>query len=110
MAATGRRRKLFQPLEQNTFDKKLVRATAVLDQCLDEALEQLLRLLIVELQEMAKRIHHRVDGPGNRVGDALVACDINQPVEQGRGVVLGNGSPDPLLRQVGADPLEVVGI
>ena len=49
-------------------------------------------------------------GPGDCVGDALVACDVNQPVEQGRGVVLRNGSPDPLFRQVAADPLQVVWI
>jgi hypothetical protein len=49
-------------------------------------------------------------GPGDRVGDALVACDVNQPVEQGRGVVLGNRGPDPLLCQVRADPLQIVWI
>jgi hypothetical protein len=49
-------------------------------------------------------------GPGDGVGDALVAGDVNQPVERGRGVVRGNGRPDALLRQGRADPLQVVWI
>jgi hypothetical protein len=38
-----------------------VRARALLDQCCDEVLEELLRLRLVEPQEVAERIHHRVD-------------------------------------------------
>ena len=39
LEATGCRRKLLQPLEQDAFHEELVRATAALNQCLDEALE-----------------------------------------------------------------------
>ncbi len=49
-------------------------------------------------------------GPGDRVGDALVARDLDEPVEEGRGVVPGHRCLDALLGQAGSDPLEVGGV